>query len=195
MGTQIQQVTMFTALLATALVLGAQATQFYPSLDHTYTGPSNHIVNGEPAAKGDIPHQLSLEVSDDGQGNYRHTCGASLLSEGWALTAAHCVDGRWPDMPFRVVLGQSVRGDNTDQEQTIDIEEVIMHEDYMVPPGAYSNDIAVLRLAEDAIMNDFVQPAKLADPEDDVAFESARCWSSGWGKEDGRDQGIPDNLM
>ncbi|KAF5286944.1 hypothetical protein FQR65_LT12403 [Abscondita terminalis] len=43
------------------------------------------IVGGEPAADGEIPYQLSLEV-------YRtfHICGGSVLNANTALTAAHC---------------------------------------------------------------------------------------------------------
>ena len=49
------------------------------------------IVNGEKAEYGEWPWQVSLR-----QWNvtaFRHKCGAVLLSDNWAVTAAHCVDG------------------------------------------------------------------------------------------------------
>ena len=42
------------------------------------------------------------------------------------MTAAHCLDGRFPDMPFRVVIGASERGSDSngtdsDREDTVNI--------------------------------------------------------------------------
>ena len=59
------------------------------------------------------------------------------------------------------------------------------HEDYNDGTGAYANDIAVLRLEDDIVFNEFVKPAILASPEQDEDFVSSRCWATGWGKEGG----------
>ena len=48
----------------------------------------NRIFYGEDAEEGQFPHQLSLMVNS---GNY-HTCGAILVMDNVALTAAHCVN-------------------------------------------------------------------------------------------------------
>ena len=49
------------------------------------------IVGGVDSAKGNWPWQLSLQVDDDGVGNFRHTCGAVLIDSTHALCAAHCL--------------------------------------------------------------------------------------------------------
>lgn len=45
------------------------------------------IVGGSSADITSYPWQLSLRRSGS------HSCGASIISSTWALTAAHCVEG------------------------------------------------------------------------------------------------------
>ncbi|KAG8303629.1 trypsin epsilon-like [Homalodisca vitripennis] len=63
----------------------------------------NRILGGYETTIEDVPYQLSLE------GGRRHVCGGSVLTQNWALTAAHCVYNepvRW--MSFRA--GSTTRG-------------------------------------------------------------------------------------
>lgn len=52
---------------------------------------SSCVVGGEPANIQDWPGMASLQLSHATGGNY-HLCGATMISESWALTAAHCVE-------------------------------------------------------------------------------------------------------
>ena len=69
-----------------------------PPQEITREDGSVDIVGGRDAEPGNWPWQLSLQFDRNAgtglPGDYAHTCGASLLSDWWVLTAAHCVDGR-----------------------------------------------------------------------------------------------------
>lgn len=52
--------------------------------------PEPRIVGGAMASFGRWPWQISLRQWRTS--TYLHKCGAALLNENWAVTAAHCVD-------------------------------------------------------------------------------------------------------
>ncbi|MDA8586055.1 serine protease [Rhodobacteraceae bacterium] len=49
------------------------------------------IINGDDAATGEFPHQVSLLEEGNAPGLERHFCGGSIIGTDTILTAAHCV--------------------------------------------------------------------------------------------------------
>ena len=68
-----------------------------PQMVHTRAG-SIQIVGGRASEPGMWPWQLSLQFNrnagTDQPAEFAHTCGGSFIDEWWAMTAAHCVEGR-----------------------------------------------------------------------------------------------------
>lgn len=66
------------------LLLGTSQILAQDNDTDTYA-PSPRIVGGTRAQTGQFPHQISLRRRGS------HTCGGSILSSTYILTAAHCV--------------------------------------------------------------------------------------------------------
>ncbi|KAH8328766.1 hypothetical protein KR074_007588, partial [Drosophila pseudoananassae] len=125
------------------------------------------IIGGEDAAVGFAPYQISLQGLSGA-----HSCGGAIISEGWVLTAAHCVDGA--DIRMLVV----VTGTNkyTQPGSRHFIESMHIHCNYDTPD--MHNDIALLHLQEPIEWNELTQPIPLPlvpmEPGDEVIL-------TGWG--------------
>ncbi|XP_049790582.1 trypsin delta-like [Schistocerca nitens] len=102
-------------------------------------GPSvsvvnGRIINGVDAAPGEFPAQLSMQT--DG----RHFCGASILNENWAITAAHCFDNGGSVE----VLAGTTKLDSGGTRHSVEFVEV--HPKYN-SSDSWVNDVAVMRVS------------------------------------------------
>nr|CAD7570897.1 unnamed protein product [Timema californicum] len=97
------------------------------------------IIGGEDADIIDFPYQLSLGYFSS------HSCGASIISADWVLTAAHCVYGRSASI-LAVRAGSSIRNSGGTLHY---FEKVIIHQDY--DDDYLANDIAVIKASAEAL--------------------------------------------
>ncbi|KAM8969191.1 transmembrane protease serine 11B-like protein [Sarcophilus harrisii] len=96
----------------------------------------DRIKGGSAAQEGEWPWQASLKVKD------RHYCGATLISNRWLVTAAHCFKEHKNISEWTVSFGTVVKPPYMKNR----IKYFIVHENYN--PRAHHDDIAVVLLAE-----------------------------------------------
>ncbi|KFB51475.1 AGAP006539-PA-like protein [Anopheles sinensis] len=124
-----------------------------PAPSELLDNKDRRIVNGTDASILDYPFAISLRG-----GTGSHSCGGSILSELWILTAAHCV-GATTVMMQTVQVGRTELSQKAD-ESVYRIEEVISHPEYD-SRNSYINDIALLKLAKPLTFSDRVYPVRL----------------------------------
>ncbi|CAH1364561.1 unnamed protein product [Tenebrio molitor] len=144
--------------------------------------PEGRIVGGEKASFGKWPWQISLRQWRTS--TYLHKCGAALLNENWAITAAHCVDNVPPsDLLLR--LGEHDLSTESEpylhQERRVQI--VASHPQF--DPRTFEYDLALLRFYEPVTFQPNILPVCV--PQTDENFVGRTAYVTGWGRlyEDG----------
>jgi len=150
--------TSLTLILFILTAFGAQAQE--------------RIVGGVKADLNEYPWQAAL-VSASGDGY----CGASVISNQWILTAAHCLEGEDETSVFVRVGSEDPYAEGG---VTYSVSEVVVHPDYAdVTTGS---DIALIKLSEPLKFTHNVQPIAIMTPEQDYLQEvGTMALTSGWG--------------
>ncbi|XP_072523531.1 hyaluronan-binding protein 2-like [Salminus brasiliensis] len=104
------------------------------------------IFGGRKALPGAHPWQASLQVRPKNSTDpFSHMCGGILLDSCWILTAAHCLE-RMNETQMQVGLGGVKLDVDEAADQTVEVEDYIVHENYTETSFALYNDIALLKL-------------------------------------------------
>ncbi|XP_076839319.1 coagulation factor VII [Brachyhypopomus gauderio] len=150
------------------------------NLDHQ-DDPRARIVGGAECPRGHCPWQVLLKYGDKG------FCGGVIIKPTWILTAAHCLEKLVVKF-LKIVAGEHDIDVNEGSEQTIEVQEIIMHPDYVSANA--DSDIALLRLRRPVVYSTYAVPVCL--PHRDLA--TRELWAihlhtvSGWGR---RSEGGP----
>ncbi|NXJ36061.1 ENTK Enteropeptidase, partial [Ciconia maguari] len=132
------------------------------------------IVGGSDARREAWPWIVSLHF------NSRPVCGASLVSDEWLVTAAHCVYGRQlKPSQWKAVLGLYDQSDMTQPPTVVQtIDQIVINPHYM--KRTKDSDIALMHLQYKVQYTDYVQPICL--PEKNQQFlPGVNCSIAGWG--------------
>lgn len=176
--------------------LGVPSHRNIGLLPTTGCGPitTNKLAYGEKAILGEFPWMARLRYRTPAGLNY--LCGASIISQRYILTAAHCV----AKLPagyslYSVVVGEQNTETDPDCEddfcnndrREVFFEDFIVHESYDRP--RFSNDIAIIRLSEDlSFASDYVKPVCLPITSDRLNYNVAKLIVAGWGTTENQTQ-------
>ncbi|XP_049548336.1 serine proteinase stubble [Anopheles darlingi] len=144
--------------------------------------PEPRIVGGTKAAFGRWPWQISLRQWRTS--TYLHKCGAALLNENWAITAAHCVDNVPPsDLLLRLGEYDLALEEEPYGYQERRVQIVASHPQF--DPRTFEYDLALLRFYEPVSFQPNIIPVCV--PENDENFIGRTAFVTGWGRlyEDG----------
>ncbi|XP_023946218.2 serine proteinase stubble [Bicyclus anynana] len=139
--------------------------------------PQARIVGGAKSGFGQWPWQISLRQFRTS--TYLHKCGAALLNENWAITAAHCVE-RVPPSDLLVRLGEY---DLANEEEPYGFAErrvqiVASHPHF--DPATFEYDLALLRFYEPVTFQPNILPVCV--PDDDDNYVGRTAYVTGWGR-------------
>ncbi|XP_040183063.1 chymotrypsin-like elastase family member 2A [Rana temporaria] len=141
----------------------------------TYKPATSRVVNGEDAVPHSWPWQVSLQYAF---GLYwYHTCGGSLISSEWVLTAGHCIS---TSRVYRVQLGRHFLKQVEWNVKTVSVTKIINHPEWNPDVLSNGNDISLLKLAEPVEFSDTMQPACLP-PAGVILENNFGCYVTGWG--------------
>ncbi|XP_076311602.1 serine proteinase stubble-like [Tachypleus tridentatus] len=166
----------------TSLPTSNETSNFRTVCGRPYKVPNGRIVGGKSSNFGEWPWVISLRQWK--KNKFLHKCGAALLNEFWAITAAHCVENVPPP---HLLLRIGEYNINSDDEPLGHVERRVQ----LVAPypkfdrATFEYDLALLRLYEPVKFQKNILPICIPSGDEDYVGRSATI--AGWGRlyEDG----------
>jgi len=159
---------------------------------------TSSIIGGKAAIKYSWPWQVVLARGNGG--SFSLTCGATVISKSWIMSAAHCFRNNPPASTYRIKAGVFEHAKNDEPgEKVLEVSEYILHPkyDYGIDRGEPPTyDIALLKLETPLDFTDHISPVCLPQEQDGLPADNTATFITGWGRTVNSDQaGVSPNLQ
>jgi secreted trypsin-like serine protease len=150
---------------------------FFPFFTGVKDDEHAKITGGTNAEISDFPWQVYLDAGD-------FTCGGSIISNDWIITAAHCTKNDYDETISASQMVVTVGANNPRnnfQGKLYRVSEIIVHENY--DSKTLNNDVALLKINE-PISYTNAEPIKLVSAKDasaGVTDPGVLSWVTGYG--------------
>ncbi|XP_034482388.1 chymotrypsin [Drosophila innubila] len=141
------------------------------------------IINGTAAKPKQFPYQVGLQSYFSNSKDEHSSCGGTIISKRWILTAAHCLQE--PKLTLiKVLVVAGIINMNAKELGSVQMwvkrSNTIVHHKYDRNTVAF--DIGLIKLPRDLEMSAYIQPAKLPKGKDNKnTYVGRTAISSGWG--------------
>ncbi|KAF4022258.1 hypothetical protein G4228_013965 [Cervus hanglu yarkandensis] len=137
------------------------------------TAVTGRITGGKDTVDKRWPWQAGLLY----QGTF--ICGASLISDYWVISAAHCFQMSHKPSDYKILLGYYQLEKPTSYSQLAAVYRLFIHTDYN-KRSFQESDITLLQLYHPAKFSDSIRTVCL--PEANIqSLDLIFCWITGWG--------------
>ncbi|XP_061514804.1 venom serine protease [Anopheles gambiae] len=138
------------------------------------------IVGGEETLVNEFPMMAALvDGSKSGEGIF---CGATIITNYHAVTAAHCYMGRSiANLALLVGEHDITTGSESPYTALLLLASIKIHEGYSSTTSSSSNDIAIVRTRTEILFNAGVGPACLPIKFVGASFVGIQLEAVGWG--------------
>ncbi|CAF2745169.1 unnamed protein product [Rotaria sp. Silwood2] len=110
---------------------------------------NSRIIHGEQAIRCSWPMIVSIRYDFIHKNLSMHTCGGTILTDSYILTAASCLEVISDDIKFANISIAAGMHSRSESDQIIrEVDQIIIHQNWTRTQNGYHHDIALVHLSQ-----------------------------------------------